>query len=88
MKGDALDPGGLIAESFRIEGLGAGEAREIFLDWALKFPADSDMAQAVRALLHRHAGQPSDHPMMQTLRAGLDRAAVPRRRGGRAGRTG
>ena len=88
MKGDALDPGGLIAESFRIDGIGAAEAREIFLDWALKVAPSTDLRVSIQALLARHSNEPADHPMMQTLRAGLDRAAAPRRRGGRAGRTG
>ncbi|RYH03344.1 hypothetical protein EU805_06370 [Salipiger sp. IMCC34102] len=86
MKGDALDPGGLIAESYRIETLGPGECREIFLDWALKVAAGTDLRQAIAALLERHAGEPADHPMTETLRAGLADTAAPRRRGGRAGR--
>lgn len=78
------DPKGLIRESYAIAGIGAEECRSIFLDWALGLPGDADARAAIRALLDRH-GAPG-HPMTATLRAGLDEAAEPRRRGGRAGR--
>ena len=87
-KGDALDPGGLIAEAFRIEGIGAGECRDIFLDWALKMPADADLSAAATRLLARHADAPEDHPMRRTLTQGTATADAPRRRGGRMGRQG
>ena len=82
---DALDPKGLIAESYRIEGISAPECRSIFLDWALSLPVDADTDAAIRALLARGDG-PEGHPMTQVLRDGLG-GAVPQRRGGRAGRT-
>ena len=85
-KGDALDPGGLIAEAFRIDGIGPGECRDIFLDWALKMPADADLSAAAAQLLARHSEEPEDHPMRQTLIEGTATAQAPRRRGGRAGR--
>ena len=85
-KGDALDPGGLIAEAFRIDGIGPGECRDIFLDWALKMPADADLAAAADRLLDRHADAPADHPMRRTLTEGSAAPQAPRRRGGRAGR--
>ncbi len=81
---DPLDPKGLIAESYRIEGISAPECRSIFLDWALSLPVDADTASAIRALLAR-SERPEAHPMTQVLRDGLA-AAVPQRRGGRAGR--
>ena len=87
-KGDALDPGGLIAEAFRIEGIGPGECRDIFLDWALKMPAGADLTDAAARLLARHADAPEDHPMRRTLSQGTASAKAPRRRGGRAGRLG
>ncbi|MBS1303560.1 hypothetical protein [Loktanella sp. SALINAS62] len=86
MKGDAQDPGGLIAESFRIDGIGRGECRDIFLDWALKMPVQINLVDTIGTLLARHADQPDDHPMIQTLREGQADAARPQRRGGRAGR--
>lgn len=81
---DPLDPRGLIAEAYEIEGIGAPECRSIFLDWAMGYAGDG--ARGVADLLARHAGQPADHPMTQTLRAGLAAPATPQRRGGRSGR--
>lgn len=86
MRRDPLDPRGLIREAYLIEGIGAPECRSIFLDWALGLPDGADERAAIRALLDRH-GVPG-HPMTDTLRAGLDAAARPRRRGGRAARVG
>ena len=86
MKGDALDPSGLIREAYRIEGITASECRVIFLDWAMKGTETFDLRARVAALLDQYADQPADHPMTRTLRAGLAEAPSPRRRGGRAGR--
>lgn len=83
---DPLDPKELILESYRIDGITAGECRSIFLDWALSVPVGADPLEQVRALLVRYADQPADHPMTQTLLAALKDAAPARRRGGRAGR--
>lgn len=84
---DAHDPKGLIRESFRIEGITDGECRSIFVDWALSVTG-GDPRAAITALLARHAGAPADHPMLAVLRAGLDVAPKPGRRGGRAARVG
>ena len=86
MKGDALDPSGVIGEAYRIAGITAGECRSIFLDWALKVPLGTDPRARVRALLAHYADQPPDHPMTAVLRAALGAAEPPRRKGGRAGR--
>ena len=86
MKGDALDPAGLIREAYRIEGITAPECRVIFLDWAMKGAVPDDLRARVAALLAQYADQPADHPMTLTLRAGLAEAPTPRRRGGRTGR--
>ena len=83
---DALDPTGLIRESYRIDGITAGECRSIFLDWALGVPVGADPIEKVRALLVRYADQPEDHPMTQTLVAALAESGPARRRGGRTGR--
>ncbi len=89
MKGDPrLDPKGLIRESYRIEGITAAECRSIFLDWALSLPEGTGTDEALRLLLARHGAEAPDHPMTEVLRAGLDRVALPRRRGGRRGRVG
>ncbi len=78
LKGDALDPKGLVAEAYKIDGITAAECRSIFLDWALNLEGDS--ATALTVLLERH-GQ-VDHPMTQVMREGLTAPERPRRRGG------
>lgn len=82
------DPKGLIRESYRIDGITEGECRSIFLDWAISLPTGTDSGEAITALLALHGADAPDHPMTGVLRAGLDAAAKPRRRGGRAGRVG
>lgn len=83
-KGDATDPKGLIAESFRIDGITYEECRSIFLDWALAVPVDSDSGALITELLARH---PQDgHPMRQVLEEGLAASGAPKRRGGWRGR--
>ncbi|KUF08833.1 hypothetical protein [Pseudoponticoccus marisrubri] len=84
MTGDTVDPKGLIAEAYRIEGITPAECRSIFLDWALSVPTGVDARALVAVLLSRH-GAPG-HPMTTVLRDGLDEAGAPRRRGGRGGR--
>lgn len=83
---DPHDPKGLVREAYRIEGIGTPECRSIFLDWALSLPAGADPRSSIRALLDRYGAPAPDHPMTETLRAGLAAAAPPKRRGGRAGR--
>ena len=85
-RGDTLDPRGLIREAYRIEGIDEGECPSIFLDWALSVPGERDTGAAIRALIERHAADAPDHPMTSVLRAGLERAGRPRRRGGWRGR--
>jgi hypothetical protein len=75
-----LDPGGLIAEAYRIDGIGPAECRSIFLDWALKQPPDSDPRIAIAALLARHGAAVPDHPMTVVLTEGLAPPPPPRRR--------
>ena len=86
MKGDALDPKGLIREAYRIEGITSGECRTIFLDWALGVPLGEDTKSLVQTLLTQYADQPADHPMTQTLVAALRESGPAKRRGGRAAR--
>jgi len=76
----ALDPGGLIAEAYRIDGIGPPECRSIFLDWVLKQPADGDPRLAIATLLSLHGSAAPDHPMTAVLREGLAPPPVPRRR--------
>ena len=82
-----LDPKGLIRESYRIEGIGLGECRSIFLDWAISIPAGTDTRALIPGLLEVY-GQAPDHPMTQVLREGLSELAPKGRRGGRKGRLG
>lgn len=82
MRGDPLDPKELIHEAYRIEGIGPGECRSVFLDWALSLPEGQEARAAIAGLLERHAPDHPDHPMTQVLREGLERGAPPRRRGG------
>ncbi|MBC7163597.1 MAG: hypothetical protein H5U15_01180 [Roseovarius sp.] len=81
-RGAPHDAKGLIAEAYRIEGVGPGECRSIFLDWALSVPEGEDMRAALAVLVARHAPGHPDHPMTAVLREGLAQAARPRRRGG------
>lgn len=82
--GDELDPKGLIADAYRIEGIGLPECRSIFLDWALSLPVDADTVPAITALLARQ--DDDSHPMTQVLREGLAETPRATRRGGRAAR--
>lgn len=82
-----LDPRGLIAEAYKIEGISGPECRAIFFDWALSRPAESDAGAEISVLLEAYAGDAPDHPMTVVLREGLSGEAQPRgRRGGRRGR--
>jgi hypothetical protein len=75
-----LDPGGLIAEAYRIEGIGTAECRSIFLDWALKQATGPDPRPAITVLLARHGSAAPDHPMTAVLTEGLAPPPTPRRR--------
>lgn len=84
---DPLDPKGVIREAYRIDGIGEGECRSIFLDWALSISGEDDIQQVLTELLARHAPDHPEHPMTEVLRAGTKPAASARRRGGWRGRT-
>ncbi|MBE0454091.1 hypothetical protein [Roseovarius autotrophicus] len=81
-RGERHDAKGLIREAYRIEGIGPGECRSVFLDWALSVPEGEEVRMALEALIARHAPANPDHPMTAVLREGLESAARPRRRGG------
>lgn len=82
-----FDPKGLIRDAFAIDGISAAECRSIFLDWALGVPEGSNtQAELGKLIAHYGPQMPADHPMMQTMQAGLAPAAGPRRRGGRRAR--
>ncbi|MCP5072353.1 MAG: hypothetical protein GY947_03555 [Rhodobacteraceae bacterium] len=83
----AIDPRGLIFESYRMEGIGIEECRTIFLDWALGTPLGADMAANLSILMAEYGDGALDHPMTEVLREGLDKAEVRMgRRGGAMGR--
>jgi hypothetical protein len=73
----ADDPAGLIADAYRMDGIGAAECRSIFLDWALRV---ADPAAASGRLLARHAPDWPDHPMTGLLAAAAGAAPAPGRR--------
>ncbi len=85
---DEIDKSQLILESYRIEGITGSECRSIFLDWALKLPAEADQRAAIAFLLQVYGGDAPDHPMTAVLREGLEAPAQAKRRGGRGARVG
>ena len=82
------DPKGLVRESYRIEGITAGECRSIFMDWALSIPVGAPVVDCVRKLIATYAPANPDHPMTTVLHQALTAPEAPRRRGGRTGRQG
>jgi hypothetical protein len=82
------DPKGLVRESYRIEGITAGECRSIFMDWALSIPVGAPVVDAVRTLIATYALREPEHPMSAVLHQALTSPEAPRRRGGRTGRQG
>ena len=82
------DPKGLVRESYRIDGITAGECRSIFVDWALSLPVDAPIKDAVRTLMAEYALGAPEHPMSAVLKDGLMTPDAPKRRGGRAARVG
>ena len=79
---EPIDPKDLIYDSYRIDGIDAGECRSIFLDWALSLPDTEETQDAIAQLLARYAPDNPDHPMTTVLRDGQAAAAKPKRRGG------
>ncbi|SFK56897.1 hypothetical protein [Shimia haliotis] len=79
---DRFDPKGLIAESYKIEGIQAGECRSIFLDWALSLGGDLDPKEALPVLISQYAKTEPDHPMSAVLEEGMVQMQAPKRRGG------
>lgn len=83
---DEADPKGLIRESYRIEGIGPGECRSIFVDWALSLGPEMPAREALPVLIDRYASAHPGHPMNAVLAEGIETPEPPRRRGGRSGR--
>jgi hypothetical protein len=82
------DPKGLVRESYRIEGIGDGECRSIFMDWALSLPQGADPRALAQVLLDSYGRAAPAHPMTAVLREALADTPSARRRGGWAGRRG
>lgn len=83
----AIDPRGLIYESYRIEGITEAECRSIFLDWALGVAAEDNMVKNMAVLLQEYGATNMDHPMTKVLNEGLAQKKTPKgRRGGAMGR--
>ncbi|MBL9050606.1 MAG: hypothetical protein JNK19_10895 [Tabrizicola sp.] len=83
---NVADPKGLVRESYRIEGITAGECRSIFMDWALSVPLSIDTPDAVRTLIAHYGTDAPGHPMTMVLHEALTAPPAARRRGGRLGR--
>lgn len=80
-----LDPRGVIADSFKIEGISAPECRSIFLDWALEPRNAQEMRRAATVLAAQYSEFPN-HPMTAILQeAMVELTAAPKRRGGKRG---
>ncbi len=56
---DEIDKTGLIRESYLIDGIHASECRSIFLDWAIKLPADTTPQDAVQRMLDHYGADTS-----------------------------
>jgi hypothetical protein len=84
----ALDPKGLIRESYVMDEIDDPMCRSVYLDWALSLPADADTGAMTATLLARYGAAYPGHPMTAVLREGVERAARPARRRGRRAREG
>ena len=74
----AIDPRGLILESYRIEGIRIEECRSIFLDWALFDDHEIAQADRITALLAHYGAQAPEHPMTAVMKSALEEAATPK----------
>ena len=82
-----FDHKGLIREAYRMEEIGAPEARSIFLDWALSLPEGVEQAMALKALHAQYGRQAPAHPMTGVLEEAMAAEdTTPKRRGGWRGR--
>jgi len=78
-----LDPRGVIADAYNIEGISAPECRSIFLDWALEPREFCELRAAASALAKQYSNLP-EHPMSIILNeAAAEFTTAPKRRGGR-----
>jgi len=83
MNSSSLDPRGVIADAFKIEGISPPECRSIFLDWALE-PRKAGELQAAAETLAKQFSSLPEHPMTALLKeASVGLSGTPKRRGGR-----
>ncbi|MBS8228706.1 hypothetical protein [Vannielia litorea] len=81
-----FDHKGLIREAYAMEGVGPGEARSIFLDWALSLPEAVAQREALSALYEQYGRAAPEHPMSAVLKEAMEADMEPKRRGGWRGR--
>ncbi|MCP5039123.1 MAG: hypothetical protein GY945_16130 [Rhodobacteraceae bacterium] len=79
---EKYDPRGLIRESYRIDGIDAGQCRSVFLDWVLGAGARPALSEQIAVLLAHYSKDAPDHPMSDVLRAGLEGEAASKGRQG------
>lgn len=80
---DAIDPRGLIRDSYRIDGIDAGQCRSVFLDWVLGASDTPEQSIQIQALVDFYTPQNPTHPMSEVLLQGMAGQAVAKgRRGG------
>lgn len=85
MVASSIDPRGVIADAYKIEGISAPECRSIFLDWALEPREASELRDAAAMLAKEFSSMPT-HPMTAILQeAAVELTTAPTRRGGRSG---
>lgn len=79
-----IDPKGLIADAYAIEGITDAECRTIFLDWAISVPGGQDSVAVLPVLASHYADKDPAHPMSLVIAEGIEKAAAgaPKRRGG------
>ncbi len=78
-----IDQRGLIFDSYRIEGIDAGQCRSVFLDWVLGAVDTPPQVDQITELLAHYGAENPEHPMTAVLREGLAGQAMPKgRRGG------
>ncbi len=66
--GGRLDPHGLIAEAYRIDGITSAECRSIFFDWAIGFEGRAE--EAAPKLFATYSADFPNHPMTVVLEQG------------------
>jgi hypothetical protein len=74
-----LDPRGLIADAYAINGIELAECRTIFLDWVLGLDDSIDPLVAISALRDKYAHE-GGHPMTTILAEGTTSSARPKRK--------